>query len=134
MRSWLLAVLLTGTAATGSAQGIEWQTLLEEAVTLNQRGQYARAVAVATKALDLAKTSTPPTPQAEIDSSAQLALAYSGNRQPNEAEPLFTRYLDAEKIRLGAETPEYAAVLAQVAEAYQRDGQSAKSLALVAPS
>ena len=40
---------------TAHTQGIEWETLNEEVMSLYQKGQYDRAVVVAVKALDIAE-------------------------------------------------------------------------------
>ena len=52
---FLSLLVLFGAAASAYAQGIEWETLNAEVMSLYQKGQYDRAVVVAKQALDVAE-------------------------------------------------------------------------------
>jgi hypothetical protein len=51
---------LFGVGASAHGQGIEWEVLTKEAVSLYQKGQYDRAMVVAKKALEVAEKAVGP--------------------------------------------------------------------------
>lgn len=57
--AWLLFLLSCGSGMPVHAQGIEWETLNDEAMTLYRQGRYDRAVVVAKKALQVTIHSLP---------------------------------------------------------------------------
>ena len=90
----LLTLLFTfGTGAPVYAQGVEWDTLNDEVMSLYRQGQYDRAVVVAKKALQVAEQNVGPNHPDVATSLNNLALLYQTQGQYAQAEPLYKRSL-----------------------------------------
>jgi len=89
----LLLIMLLALPTPAPAQGIEWQRLNEEVMSLHAQGQYDRAVVVAKKALALVEKTPGADPGAMARSLEELALLYETQGQYAEAELFFTRSL-----------------------------------------
>ena len=126
-----LLLLLFGAAASAHAQGIEWEALNKEVMSLNQKGQYDRAVVVAKKALDVAEKAVGPDHPSVATSLNNLALLYNTQGRYAQAEPLYKRALAIWEKALGPDHPDVATSLENMAELYRKIGRAkeAESLA-----
>ena len=86
-----LLLLLFGAAASAHAQGIEWDVLNKEVISLYQKGQYDRAVVVAKKALDVAEKAGGPDHPAVATSLENIAGLYLKSGRAKEAKSLESR-------------------------------------------
>lgn len=107
------------------AQHIEWETLDQEVMTLRRQGQYARAVVVAKKALEVAEKAPEPDHRAVATSLNNLAGLYQDQGQYVAAEPLYKRSLAISEKALGPDHPNIAISLNNLAELYRVQGQPA---------
>ncbi len=122
-------LLLFGAAASARAQGIEWETLNAEVISLYQKGQYDRAVVVAKKALDVAEKAVGPDHPSVATSLNNLALLYDTQGQYAPAEPLYKRSLAIREKALGPDHPDVATSLENMAALYratQREKEAEK--------
>ena len=122
-----LLLLLFGAAASAHAQGIEWEALNKEVMSLYQKGQYDRAVVVARKALDVAEKAVGPNHPAVATSLNNLALLYRTQGQYAQAEPFFKRSLAIWEKALGPDHPDVAKSLNNLALLYYAQGQYAQA-------
>jgi tetratricopeptide (TPR) repeat protein len=102
----LLSLLLLFDAATSAhGQGIEWEVLTEEVMSLYQKGQYDRAMVVAKKALEVAEQTVGPDHPSVATSLNNLAALYKTQGQYAQAEPLYKRSLAIREKALGPDHP-----------------------------
>lgn len=83
----LLLILYTDISV--HAQGIEWETLNDEVMSLHRQGRYDRAVVVAKKALQVAEEAVGPDHPLVATSLNNLADLYRTQGQYAQAEPLY---------------------------------------------
>ena len=102
----LLLILCTGIPA--HSQGIEWETLNDEVISLYRQGLYDRAVVVAKKALQVAEQAVGPDHPSVATSLSNLALLYKTQGQYAQAEPLYRRALVIQEKALGPDHPDVA--------------------------
>lgn len=88
-----LLLVLFGSAAAAYAQGIEWEVLNDEVMSLFQQGQYDHAVVVAKKALDAAERAEGANHPSVATSLNNLAAIYVAQGQYAQAEPIYKRSL-----------------------------------------
>ena len=107
MKTLKLAVTLTALAcaaiainvpAATDAQGIEWDTLNQEVMSLYEKGQYERAVVVAKKALAVAEEDAGPDHPSVATSLNNLAGMYRDMGRVQEAGKLEARAAQIEAI------------------------------------
>ncbi|MGH8760081.1 MAG: tetratricopeptide repeat protein, partial [Burkholderiales bacterium] len=125
-----LLLLLFGAAPSTHAQGIEWEMLNEEAMSLYQKGQYDRAVSVAKKALDVAERAVGPNHPSVATILNNLAELYRAQGQYAQAEPLLKRSLAIQEKALGPDHPDVATSLENLAVLYRATKQNAEAEAL----
>ena len=87
----VLLGLLFCAAASAHAQGIEWETLNDEVMSLYRQGQYERAVVVAKKALEVAEEAVGPDHPSVAASLENMAELYRNTCRDKEAEALEKR-------------------------------------------
>ncbi len=121
----LLLILCTGISA--HAQGIEWETLNDEVMSLYRQGRYDRAVVVAKKALQVAEQAVGPDHPAVATSLNNLAVLYGTQGQYAQAEPLYKRSLAIREKALGPDHPDVATSLNNLAVLYRAQGQYAQA-------
>ena len=124
----LLLVIYTGIPAY--AQGIEWETLNGEVISLYRQGRYDRAVVVAKKALQVAEQTLGPDHPSVATSLNNLAMLYDTQGQYAQAEPLYTRSLAIGEKALGPDHPDVATSLENLAALYRKTnhGNEAQTL------
>lgn len=92
-------------ASAAQDQGIEWESLNDEVMSLYRKGQYDCAVLVAKKALDVAVKLVGSIHPCVATSINNLALIYVAQGQYAEAEPLIKRSLAIYGKALGPDQP-----------------------------
>jgi len=117
----LLLILCTGIPA--HAQGIEWETLNDEVMSLHKQGRYDRAIVVAKKALQVAEEAVGPDHPSVATSLNNLAFLYDAQGQYAQAEPLFKRSLAIREKALGPDHPSVATTLENMALLYRKTGR-----------
>ncbi len=115
-------VVLLGSGACAHGQGVEWEALNKEVLSLYQKGQYDRAVVVATKALDVAEKAVGSNHPSVAQSLNNLAALYYAQGQYGQAEPLYKRPLAIWEKALGPDHPDVAGSLNNLAELYRATG------------
>ncbi|MDP3027902.1 MAG: tetratricopeptide repeat protein [Deltaproteobacteria bacterium] len=85
----LLLIICTGIPAY--AQGIEWETLNGEVMSLYRQGRYDRAVVVAKKALQVAEQALGPDHPSVATSLENMAVLYRKTGREKAAEALEKR-------------------------------------------
>jgi len=130
MTSLLLFLFAFGTGAAVHAQGIEWQRLNDEAVSLRKQGRYDRAVVVAKKALEVAEQTVGPDHPAVAKSLNNLALLYDTQGQYAQAAPLYKRALAIVEKALGPDHPDVAKSLSSMAALFRKTGREKEAEAL----
>jgi tetratricopeptide (TPR) repeat protein len=125
---WLLVLLgyLTLSAPLASAQQTAWEKYQRAGVHAYKQGLYAEAEQQLIAALEEAERLGLPD-QRLIVPLTTLALVYSAQNQPEEAEPLYQRLLILREIALGPDHLEVAACLDNLAEVYEAQGQYARA-------
>ena len=124
----LLFILWTGAAV--HAQGIEWETLNKEVLSLYRQGLYDRAVVVANKALQVAEQAVGPNHPSVATSLNILAVLYNTQGQYAQAEPLYKRSLAIKEKALGPDHPDVAKSLEFMAGLYRKSGREKGTEAL----
>ena len=119
----VLLSLLLWAAAFAHAQGIEWETLNDEVMSLYRQGQYDRAVVVAKKALAVAEEAVGPDHPSVAASLNNLAVLYDAQGQYAQAELLHTRALAIGEQALGQDHPSVAMSLENMAALYRQTGK-----------
>ncbi len=112
-------VVLLGSGAFAHGQGVEWEALNKQVLSLYQKGQYDRAVVVAKKALDVAEKAVGPNHPSVATSLNNLAELYRAQGQYAQAEPLYKRSLAIMEKALGPDHPNVATSLNNLAELYR---------------
>ncbi len=115
----LLVLLLSFSASTAHAQGIEWETLNDEVVSLYNQGRYERAIVVARKALEVAAQALGRDHPDVATSLNNLALLYRTQGQYAQAEPLFKRSRAILEKALGPDHPNVASSLENMAQLFR---------------
>ena len=123
----LLLLLALGAGVPAYAQGIEWETLNAEVMSLYRQGRYDRAVVVAKKALQVAEQSMGPNHPDVATSLNNLAALYKTQGQYAQAEPLYKRSLAIREKTLGPNHPDVAQSLNNLALLYDTQGQYAQA-------
>jgi tetratricopeptide (TPR) repeat protein len=123
----LLTLGMLASAVPAGAQGIEWETLNDEVVSLHRQGRYDRAVKVARKALEVAEANVGPDHPAVATSLNNLAGLYKAQGQYAQAEPLYQRSLAIREKALGPDHPDVAGSLNNLAGLYRAQGQYAQA-------
>ena len=126
----VLLGLLFCAAASAPAQGIEWETLNDEVMSLYRQGQYKRAVVVAKKALEIAEEAVGPDHPSVAASLNNLAALNATQGQYAQAELLHKRALAIREKALGPEHPSVAMSLENMAELYRQTGRNKEAEAL----
>jgi tetratricopeptide (TPR) repeat protein len=124
---FLSLLCLWGAAASVHGQGIEWETLTDQAQSLYQQGQYHRAVVVAQQALDIAEKAVGPNHPSVAASLSNLAVLYHVQGQYVQAEPLYKRALAIREKALGPEHPDVATSLENIAGLYRKTGRDTEA-------
>ena len=127
---FLILLFLFGATASAHAQGIEWETLNDEVMSLYRQGQYDRAVVVAKKALEVAEKAVGPNHASVATSLHNLAFLYDTQGQYAQAEPLYKRALAIREKALGPEHPGVATSLENMADLYRKTDRDKEAEAL----
>lgn len=106
------------------AQGVEWEKLNHEVMTLYKYGIYAQALPVARKVLEVAEKAVGPNHLSVAISLDNLSLVCVVLGQHDEAEALYRRAL---AIWETAKRPNMALALYGLAELYRAQGKEAEA-------
>ena len=117
--TFLCLLYLLGVATSTQAQGVEWEILNAEVLSLYRQGQYDRAVVVARKTLEVAEVAVGPNHPSVATSLNSLAAVYRAQGQDALAGPLYTRALAIQEEALGPDHPEVAQSLEHLAVLYR---------------
>jgi Tfp pilus assembly protein PilF len=117
----LLFILCTG--ITAYAQGVEWETLNNEVVSLYKQGRHDRAIVVARKAIQVAEQTVGPNHPSVATGLNNLAFLYDTQGQYAQAEPLFKRSLAIWEKTVGPDHPDVATSLENIAGLYRKTGR-----------
>ncbi len=121
--AFLLLLLAFGTSVPAFSQGIKWETVNEEVMSLYRQGSYDRAIVVAKKALQVAEQAFGPIHPSVATSLNNLAALYYTQEQYTQAEPLFKRSLAIREKALGPDHPDVAQSLENMAALYKKSGR-----------
>ena len=91
----------------------EWQSLTNDAMSLYRNGEYARAEALAEKALEIADKAVGPEHPDVADSLNNLGLIYQAKGDNAKAEPLYKRAMVMVERAAGPDNPWLAGCLSQ---------------------
>jgi tetratricopeptide (TPR) repeat protein len=128
--AWLPLLLAFGTGVPAYAQGAEWKTLNDEALSLYRRGRYDQATVVAKKALEVAEETKGPNHPDVAASLNNLAGLYQAQGQYAQAEPLYKRSLAIVGKALGPDHPHVATSLENLAALYRKTNRAKEAEAL----
>ena len=117
----LLLIICSGISVY--AQGIEWETLNDEVMSLYRQGRYDRAVIVAKKALQVAEKAVGPDHPSVATSLNNLAELYHTQGQYAQAEPLCKRSLAIREEAFGPDHLSVATILENMAVLYRNTGR-----------
>ena len=119
--------LLTASPGCSQRDGIEWDMLNQEVMSLYQNGQYDRAVIVATKALEVAEKNAGKSHPDVATSLNNLGELYRAQGQYAQAESLYKRSLAISEKALGPDHFDVATSLGNLAALYYDQGQYARA-------
>jgi tetratricopeptide (TPR) repeat protein len=95
-----------GTPALAADAAQQWQQLNAQATEAFQAGEYAKGMASAEQALQLARQAFGPRDPATLRSLNNLAVLYQGQGRYGEAEPLYREALQGRREVLGPRHPD----------------------------
>ena len=100
-----------------------WEQLNQQVVQLYQQGEFAAAIPIAEKALDLANSLHPEGHPDVATSLNNLTLLYDSQGRYEAAEPLYLQALEMRKRILGEDHPSMATSLNNLALLYDSQGR-----------
>jgi tetratricopeptide (TPR) repeat protein len=110
----LIYLFAFGTGTVASAQGIEWEALTNEVMSLYRQGRYDQGVVVAKEALQIADQMVGPNHPSVADLN-NLAELYRDQGRYAQAEPLYKRAVEIWEKALGPDHRRVATSLGQMA-------------------
>jgi len=111
-------------------QGVKWETLNAEVLSLYRQGQYKRATEVAKKALKVAEQAGGLHHPTVALSMNNLAACYCDQGRYAQAEPLYQRALTIREKTLGPNHPAVAQSLEGLALLYRMTAREEAAVAL----